>query len=537
MNGKRRYIAVLSLLIFGACSQKEIVPVEEAPVLKSVDISLAEVALSSGSMVEVPFTVNSPSFSFNYSLGTPNCQIVLLKQGGRIPENYSLVSVQPQAVKGAYTAMLKDTGRGEVYKDLVCLAIYEKSGGDSFVNSAYFTVRSEQQTTRLPVQTGLPVVYIDTEGGKGIHSKEEEVPASLFIRGEGEWEGLQPVSCRVRGRGNSTWYWPKKPYLVKLDQKASLFGLPKHKRWVLLANFCDRTLMRNLVSMKVSSMTSLAWTPGCVPVELVLDGKHLGNYLLMEQVRVDGHRVNVGDDGYLLECDWHYDNPVQWLDPHGHYYGSNGKVNGIPFGVKNPDPDEITAEQLSHIKSYITSTANALYGNNFTNPETGYARYLDVDSFIDYWLVFEIMCNHELGNPGSVFMHKTRDGLLCAGPCWDFDWGILSFYTSAGETRLVNGKAIWYERLFQDPAFAEKVKARFNELLPQLETIPAYMDQCEALLTESAKLNFKLWNPADDKSLNGGQIINGDENLSFHDAVQRLKRNYEKHLQVMQAQL
>ena len=148
------------------------------------------------------------------------------------------------------------------------------------------------------------------------------------------------------------------------------------------------------------------------------------------------------------------------------------------------------------------------------------------------------MGNHELGNPGSVFMHKDRGGKLVAGPCWDFDWGVLSYSTSPqARTGLVNGNAIWYGRLRQDPAFEAKLKARFQELLPLLETIPDYMDECERLLTESAKLNFAMWNPAEDASQNGGWIINGDENMTFHDAVARLKSIYKERLQVIPTKL
>ena len=143
------------------------------------------------------------------------------------------------------------------------------------------------------------------------------------------------------------------------------------------------------------------------------------------------------------------------------------------------------------------------------------------------------MCNHELGNPGSVFFHKDRGGKLVAGPCWDFDWGVLSFYTSGGDHRLVNRHAIWYDRLFQDPAFLARVKARLQELLPQLQTIPDYMEECRNLLSESAFLNFQLWDPAGDASQNGGNIINGDENMSFSAAVDRLKNNYDIHLRLI----
>jgi len=135
-------------------------------------------------------------------------------------------------------------------------------------------------------------------------------------------------------------------------------------------------------------------------------------------------------------------------------------------------------------------------------------------------------------------MHKDRGGKLVAGPCWDFDWGVLSYNTSQqARTGLVNGNAIWYARLFQDPDFKAKVKARFQQLLPELEKIPAYIDDCEALLTESARLNFAMWNPAEDASQNGGRIINGDENMTFHDAVARLKTIYQERLTVISKNL
>ncbi len=546
----RKYIGIpVLLLLLAGCARKEVIPEEASkPVLSSISVLEKDLVLLQGGSCELNFTVNSPSYSFNYDVTSSECQVLLRKPGGLLPTGVRIASVAAGQLPGTYTALLADTGGDTAYDENVSLCIQISPVGGAYVSSAAFHVKSERKQPETYTQTGLPVVYVDTEARAPIVSKEEYVAASMYILGEGGQEDLQPVTCSVRGRGNTTWSWPKKPYLVKLDEKTSVLDMPKHKRWILLANFMDRTLMRNLVSMKLSSMTSLAWTPRCRPVELVLNGRHVGSYLLIEQVRVDKNRVNItemkaednsGDavtGGYLLELDFHYDNEVQWVDAHGGSF-QWGQESGIPFGVKYPDPEDLTSAQLDYIKGYIAKAASTLYGEQFTDPSEGYAAYLDVDSFIDYWLVYELMCNHELGNPGSVHMHKDRGGKLVAGPCWDFDWGILSFYTSAGETQLVNRNAIWYGRLFQDPVFAEKVKARFNELLPQLQTIPDYMDQCEALLTESAKLNFKMWNPAEDRSMNGGHIINGDENLSFHDAVQRLKHNYEKHLQVMQEKL
>lgn len=396
-------------------------------------------------------------------------------------------------------------------------------------------------------KTGLPVVTIATENGQGVHSKEEYVGATLQLAGK----DVTPVkaTCSIRGRGNTTWTWPKKPYLIKLDSKGSLLGMPRHKRWILLANFMDRTMMRNLVAMKVASMTHLDWNPRCEPVELVLDGKHQGSYLLIEQIRVDKNRVPVTEmtpednegeavtGGYLLELDFHYDNEVQWKDPHGKG-NEPGFEKSIPFGVKYPDSDDLTDAQLSYIKQYIYDTAEALYGADFQDPQKGYAAYLDVDSFIDYWIVYEVMVNHELGNPGSVFFHKDRGGLLKAGPCWDFDWGVLSYsWSPQARTGLVNRQAIWYRRLFEDPAFKAKVKARFQELLPALQTIPAYIEENRERLRPSSVLNFKMWNPAEDAEIHDGIIINGDEYLTFDNAVTRLKDVYENRLKVIQEKL
>ena len=541
-------ILTLAGLLLASCGEEKIEE-QVVPRLRLVSVDETSIVLPENGSEELVFQVKDPDYPLNYQIGSTFCQVRLQLRNGDVPAHFRLSGVVKGETPGQYKAIIADTGVSWDYVEEACILLVNRgeSGTESYLASGFFEVRSEGAGYGLLVKTGLPTVYVDTEGGQGIYSKEEYVNASLKIRGTDKYEGLDAVSCQIRGRGNTTWSWPKKPYLVKLDSKQSILGMPKHKRWVLLANFMDRTLMRNLVSMKVSSMTNLAWTPRCVPVELVLNGKHQGSYLLIEQVRVDKNRVNVtemtkddnaGDavtGGYLLELDFHFDNEVQWIDPHGY---NNQWGSGVPFGVKYPDSDDLTSQQLDYIKDYISDAAKALYGSDFKDPDKGYAKYIDVDSFIDYWIVFEVMGNHELSNPGSVYMHKDRGGKLVAGPCWDFDWGVLSYNTSPqAKTGLINGKAIWYGRLWDDPAFRAKLKARFEELLPRLETIPDYIDECEALLTASAKLNFAMWNPAEDASQNNGQIINGDENMSFHAAVARLKSIYKDRLKVIPTKL
>ena len=463
------------------------------------------------------------------------------------------------------------------------------------------------------VDTGLPILEIWTKGTDGnpvtvstidTH-KDTEYPARailhvgnenpLVLETDSEKENDDPyTNCTIKGRGNTTWNWAKKPYKLKLEKKTKLLGLgaKKSKHWVLLANFMDKTMMRNRVAMELSSMTSLAWTPQSTPVELYIDGVHRGNYLLIEQVRVDDGRVvvkptgateeNENDVGFMLELDFHFDNyygsstssnknKIQWRDPHGKskyanvpFYDYDGKGNkGIPFSVKepdwNPDDNAITAKEelkLTYIKNYVSQAGASLYplGNNSSyswwknvadpnpDPNTGYPKYLDVDSFIDYWIVFEVMINHELGNPGSVYMTKPVGGKLTAGPCWDFDWGTLSdgyndARTPNPTTNLMNADAIWYQSLMKDYSYVNRLYDRFMELKPQMETIPAKIDEWEREMAVSAELNFQMWNPKEAAKQQGRSTINGDETLSYHEAVARIKRFYTDRLTFVEGKL
>lgn len=523
----KRLAAIFSLVaLLLSCEKEKEIETVTFPELRSVEVEREdEIVLPADGSETITFRVEEADFTFSTTR-----DVFLFLSSGKTADVFSLRDVTPAGSGGKYSALIKDNGSHKEYSEMVRIGIRSVTGKDEFVFSKPFRVRSKEVGPHEYIpETGLPVLFLDTENKKQINSKVDYVKAEITVW-EKESGFADPVGCSVRGRGNTTWEWPKKPYLVKLDSKGSFFGMKKHKRWVLLANFMDRTMMRNIIAMKVSSMTSLDWTPSCTPVELVLNGTHKGNYLLIEQVRVDKDRVPA-TDGFMLECDFHYDNEIQWIDPHGRCVQFE---NGIPFSIKYPDEEDITPDQIASIKEYVSETAEILYGEDFADPEKGYASRIDVDSFIDYWIVFEVMGNHELGNPGSVYFHKSEEGKLKAGPCWDFDWGILSYNTSPqAQYGLINGKAIWYARLFEDPAFKAKVKDRFKELLPQLETIPSYIDEMKKTLSESAKLNFKMWDPSQDASMNGGYIINGDEWMTFSSAVDKIKSIYKERLQVI----
>ena len=376
---------------------------------------------------------------------------------------------------------------------------------------------STNYTLHLSCFTGLPVVRIETPGRQGVWSKEYWVNGStLWLDGMGKFKDMDATEMAIRGRGNSTWGYDKKPYAIKFTEKQKVMGMPKHKRWVLLANYMDRTLLRNRVAYELARQTSLEWTPGCEFVELFLNGEHLGQYLLAEQVRVDNDRINITEmtpndntgnaitGGYLLELDFHFDNMWQWHTN-----------KGVPFSVKFPDEEDLTEPQLKWIKNHIAEAEDTIYGNNFRDKTNGYHKYIDPQSFIDYWLIYEICVNHEIANPGSVFLSKDRGGKIVAGPVWDFDWGTFSYNASPqAQWGLFMTHAWWYGRLFEDDAFWALAKERWGVLKPKFEQIFEFIDEEREYISRSWDVNFKMWSISTN--------INGDEWLPKDEAIDRL---------------
>ena len=376
---------------------------------------------------------------------------------------------------------------------------------------------STDYTLHLSCFTGIPVMRIDTPNNVGIYSKDEWTEQStLWLDGMGIFEDIDGVKLSIRGRGNSTWGYEKKPYNIKFDKKQEVMGMPKHKRWCLLANYMDRTLLRNRVAYYLAEQTSLAWTPRCEFVELILNGEHLGSYLVAEHIKVDENRVNItemeptdnsGDavtGGYMLELDFHFDNDWQW-------YGASG----TPFAVKYPEEEDLTTQQLEWIKSYIAEVESVLYGANFADPQNGYAKYIDMQSFVDYWLIYEICVNHELANPGSVYLTKERNGKLKAGPVWDFDWGTFSYNASPqAQWNLFMTGAWWYSRLFKDEKFMTLASERWAVLKPKFMTVFNFIDEQSDYIQRSWYKNFGIWSISTN--------INGDETLTYPAAVNRM---------------
>ena len=337
------------------------------------------------------------------------------------------------------------------------------------------------------IDTNLPVLYIDTPGSVAVNSKEiwTEGARIRLLKADGT-EDYASDALSIRGRGNTSWSFPKKPYALKLGKKAKLLGMPAHKRWCLLSNWVDRTLIRNDIAFHTAALTGLAWTPRGEFVELVMNGEHVGNYYLCEQIRVGKDRVNItemtADDedgdaltgGYLLEIDSHFDEVNKF----------HSAIREMPYMIKSPDDDVLTSAQFAYIENYINSFEKALYDDDaFARGD--WIDIIDLQSFADWWIVYSLIGNPEPSHPKSCYLYKDRGGKLTAGPPWDFD---LSFLPSIDLS-----EAVYYDRLFQSTTFKSVLKERWETLKPAFDTIPDYIQDEAKRLEASNALNIKMW--------------------------------------------
>lgn len=351
------------------------------------------------------------------------------------------------------------------------------------------------------VELLLPVISVDTEDHQPVVSKDEYLDAHVEIDPNGSAFDAFSAPTRIKGRGNTTWGLPKKPYKLKLDDKASLFGMPEEKDWVLLANYSDRSQLRTSVAQTAGHSTDLAWTPSSVHVELVLNGEYLGVYQLTEQVEVKKNRLDITemepDDtsgeavtgGYLLEIDGR----LEQNDEPG--FRTRRRV---PIVIKEPEP--AAPEQFDYIRDYLQDYEDALFGPDFADPVLGHRGYADVDSFIDWYIVEELVKNQD-ATFSSAYLHKDRSQPIRFGPLWDFD---LSMGTDKGivptdpqQVWVNQPNKPWVNRYFEDPTFRQRLnerwdahKADFDQLPAQLEVLGAGLQ--DAIANDAARWDYTL---------------------------------------------
>lgn len=340
--------------------------------------------------------------------------------------------------------------------------------------------------------TGLPQMYITTDGYKEVTSKEIYLPATMHLREDVRTRAAGDViesRVNIKGRGNSSWKFPKKPFRLKFYEKISLLDMHKDKSWVLLPNYNDKSMLRNSLAFYMSSISNLDYTPESHFVELIFNNKHWGTYLLCEKVKISNHRVAVGDDGFLLEVDSRAPSEAD-----SRYFAVSHLENVV--NIKDPDVAYGDAN-YNYAKDFVIKADNVLFSNNYTDPTTGWQAYMDMDSFVDWYLIHEIGKNLDSNFDTSCYMHLARGGKLMMGPVWDMDVAYGNMDQANQSCYKPTGFHIkytqWYSRLFRDPAFVKRVKERFNYFYRHQNDILANVNADAQYLKLSAQENENVW--------------------------------------------
>jgi len=403
-----------------------------------------------------------------------------------------------------------------------------------FTKPVTVTVHTSESSTsyRMFVHsyTGLPVIYITTAGKRAINSKDYYLKASFKLvedvktRGPGE---VLSTSVNIKGRGNSSWKLPKKAYRLKFDEKISLLGEHKDKSWVLIPNYPDKSMIRNHTAGYMSSISLLDYTPKSHFVELMLNGKYCGTYELCEKIKISDHRVAVGDDGFLVEVDFRAVD-----EPDSRLFYTNYLENCI--NVKEPEVQYGDAN-FEFIKNYIQTTENVLFGSNFKDVNSGWQKYIDMDSFVDWYLINEISKNLDGLFYTSCFMNLQRGGKLKMGPVWDFDVAFGNISQANQTCYLPTGFYIknirWFARLFHDPAFVARVKERFNYFYDHKNDIMNQINEDAQYLRYSVDENDKVWH-----TLYNYTWTNYDIWGAYNNEVQSVKDWLEKRMNWLKGQ-
>ena len=334
--------------------------------------------------------------------------------------------------------------------------------------------------------TALPTLYINTPDGVEITSKEEWIKNShiSIVGANNESWNFEDVKTSIKGRGNSTWKKPKKPYALKLKEAREILGLPAHKRWVLLANYMDGSFMRNVVAFYFSEFFELGWTVHGEFVDIVLNGSYQGLYWLGEAIKVDKNRVDIYDGNpemtddedkdYLIEMDMFFDENLKF----------KSEIRDLPYMIQNDsymvdENDAITGggeARLERLQAGINALEKLLYPdftdgmdtNDCSAPDESYSEIIDIDSWIKFWFVNEIMDNWDSAYPRSdFFTFDSANNIFKAGPVWDFD---LAASNRAASCQL--NKAIYYNALFKSPEFVKRTKELWNEYFNRINIEP-----------------------------------------------------------------
>lgn len=420
------------------------------------------------------------------------------------------------------------------------------------------------ETPSAPETLEVATVNLDTAGGVEIDSRDDWFDAQFSMTAGSESSGcpgVAPTAVRAGGRGNFTWTLEKKPYSLNFDDRIELCEMGRGKKWALLANHYDRSLLRTSAGLYLGSvLDNLAWTPDSVPVDLYINGAYQGSYTLIERVTIASGRVDIDElednqdgsndnppevtGGYLLEWDHRLNKDYSVAA------GGRGWV-----GIREPEDEDdgsgITAAQVNYVDQYLDQADAALFGEDFGDDAEGWMAYIDAAAAVDFYIAQEIVKTEDGHMNTSVLMYKERDhdpaagdqGKLYLGPLWDMDTA-MGNEAGRGDLEVTTGwylrdrldevhkqsDSTWYNRLNEDPDFQALVRERWQEVYPGLLAVDEHIVEQEALIANSATRNFQVWDVTE--RLGDVQVVKG----SWPDEVLYLRSWLHERIEWMNAQ-
>lgn len=394
-----------------------------------------------------------------------------------------------------------------------------------------------------PAPSGtLPVIHITTEDNTPIDQKETYIPATLYMESGGYFPEAalgsedSPVVIGVRGRGNSSWELPKKPYKIKFDKKTSLFNLPKNKHYSLLSQYYNWEGAALVAGYEMGRRLGMPWAPHTFPVEVVLNGEYIGLYFITENVKIASGRLDIyGQDdentdeetipyGWLLEIDNYKDDAQIVIQ----------EKEGLRLRITHKTPEVLSDAQRSWLIEEMTRLNDLVYSTTYENAP--WMEAIDAASLARYMIVREV-CNDYDGFNGSCYFHRDRpaedstdEPKWTFGPLWD-----VTVSTWDKEDYLINSlpewaRAHWLPEMMKSREFNEVVRDIWNEFYPEkLEEVIDYTCSIIDTTVEAYEVDWQKW-PKEHKTAPSYQktelsrILRAnaqwfDENINFSEQI------------------
>lgn len=382
-------------------------------------------------------------------------------------------------------------------KTILVNGIFVPESGDNWAQGSWQPLSD----SNAAYSETLPVLFINTQNGAAITSKETYINATYYLDAMGI-DGIEPIGSKeqqldmeIRGRGNYTWRdFEKKPYRIKLGKKQSLLGMNKSRHFVLLADADDNFAhLRNSVGFELSRRLGLKYTPAQQPVEVVLNGNYIGLYMLAENIRVAKDRVNIVEQadycthpdsitgGWIIEID-NYEETEQVRITEG-----NGEI--LRFTYKSPEL--LSDAQRNYLTSQVKAIDRAVYVSDKSSTE--WENLVDIDSLARFYIVQEIMDNAESFH-GSCYIHKDfMADRWIFGPVWDFG----NSYRRNWQEFIYQNPPFgqnWIGEMAKFPRFQAKVIEVWQEFRAyQCETLHDYVESFISAIETATVHDYKRW--------------------------------------------